>query len=76
MKNFLKLDWVLGAAIALLLGVGMLALYSVSFSGNTLMTDHFYRQLGAAVFGISLMLALAFLITGCSVTTARNYISR
>lgn len=60
MRNFLKLDWVLGAAIALLLGVGMLALYSVSFSGNTLMTDHFYRQLEAAAVGIFLMLAFSF----------------
>jgi len=59
-KNFLKLDWVLGAAIALLLGVGILALYSVSFSGNTLVADHFYRQMEAAAVGIFLMLAFAF----------------
>lgn len=60
MKNFLKLDWVLGAAIVLLLGVGTLALYSVSFSGNTLVTDHFYRQLESAVVGIFLMLVFSF----------------
>jgi rod shape determining protein RodA len=59
-KNFLKLDLVLGAAIALLLGVGILALYSISFSGNVLVTDHFYRQLEAAVVGIFLMLIFSF----------------
>jgi rod shape determining protein RodA len=59
-KNFLKLDLVLSAAIALLLGVGILALYSVSFSGNVLVTDHFYRQLEAAVAGIILMLFFSF----------------
>lgn len=60
MKNFLKLDWVLGAAIALLLGVGILALYSVSFFGNTLVADHFYRQLAAILLGIISMLIFSF----------------
>jgi rod shape determining protein RodA len=60
MKNFLKLDLILGAAIALLLGVGILALYSVSFFENVLVTEHFYRQLEAVVIGIFLMLALSF----------------
>lgn len=59
-KNFLKLDWVLGAVIALLLGVGILALYSVSFFGNTSAADQFYHQLGAVIIGIFLMLTLSF----------------
>jgi rod shape determining protein RodA len=59
-KNFLKLDLVLSAAIALLFGVGILALYSVSFSGNVFLADHFYRQLEAAVVGIFLMLVFSF----------------
>ncbi len=50
----------MGAAIALLLGVGILALYSVSFLENALVTDHFYRQLASILLGIILMLIFSF----------------
>lgn len=60
MRNFLKLDWVLAAATALLLTIGLLALYSVSFAGDTMVADHFYRQLETVAVGIILMLVFSF----------------
>ena len=35
MKNFLKLDWLLVVTIVLLLGIGLMALYSVSFASGS-----------------------------------------
>lgn len=60
LKNFLKLDWVLTAAVFLLITIGMLSLYSISLAGEAQNTDHFYKQLLAIFLGVVFMLALSF----------------
>lgn len=59
MKSFLKYDWVLIAAAALLLTSGFIALYSVSLEGSSFNLDQFFRQSGALVLGAILAVALA-----------------
>jgi len=55
--KILKSDWVLIAAAAILLGMGLLALYSISVSKNNLEgTNFFVRQMVAAFIGVVAML--------------------
>lgn len=58
LRTFFKLDWMLVAVIVLLLGVSLLALYSLSTAGGV---DYFFRQLVFSGLGVSLMLFAAFL---------------
>lgn len=59
--KILKLDWILIAATLLLLGVGLLALYSISVSqiNADIKTSFFIKQVTAFVIGIVLMFILA-----------------
>ncbi len=58
LRTLFKLDWILLAIVALLLGVSLLALYSLSTAGGV---DYFFRQLVFSGLGVSLMLFAAFL---------------
>jgi len=58
-NKFLKLDWILIAAMILLLGIGILTIYSVSFQDPVLGLLNFKKQLGSAVLGLVLMFFFA-----------------
>lgn len=58
LRTFFKLDWILLATVALLLGVSLLALYGLSVAGGT---DYFLRQLIFCGLGIGVLLFAAFL---------------
>ncbi|MCX6761489.1 MAG: rod shape-determining protein RodA [Candidatus Moranbacteria bacterium] len=60
MQKFFKLDWVILTAIALLLVIGFLALYSVSRGDAGTDLGNFKRQLISATVGIILMFSIAF----------------
>jgi len=60
MNNFLKLDWVTLVVIFLLIGIGLVALYSVSFTENKFEAKYFQKQIAAVVIGIALMAFLSF----------------
>lgn len=57
LRTFSKFDWVLVLAALLLLGVGLLALYSLSSSGGI---DYFFKQSIFAVLGLGGMAFIAF----------------
>jgi len=59
-KNFLKFDWILLAAVFLLISLGMVALYSISSTGGNLNLDHFNKQLVSISIGTVLMLFFSF----------------
>ncbi len=57
LKNILRIDWVLFAAVLLLLGLGLAALYPISHSEHILNrgdASHFLRQAVFAVIGLFL----------------------
>ncbi|MEK7574852.1 MAG: FtsW/RodA/SpoVE family cell cycle protein, partial [Patescibacteria group bacterium] len=60
MNNLLKLDWITLVVIFLLIGMGLVALYSVSFVENKFETRYFQKQIIAIVIGIGLMAFLSF----------------
>lgn len=60
MNKLLKLDWVSLIVIALLLVIGLLALYSVSIGGDKSGLEQFYRQILTGGAGVLLMIILAF----------------
>lgn len=60
MNNFLKLDWITLVVIFLLIGMGLVALYSVSFVENKFEAKYFQKQIIAIVIGIGLMAFLSF----------------
>jgi rod shape determining protein RodA len=60
MNKFLKLDWVLLSSVFLLLALGLLALYSISFDGSILQPLNFEKQIVSIFIGIVLMLIFAF----------------
>ncbi len=60
MKNFLKLDWLLVVTIVLLLGIGLMALYSVSFASGSFNPNNFYKQIIAILLGFALFLFFSF----------------
>jgi len=55
MRNIFKLDWVLLIAVALLVIIGLTALYSVSAVGDTMNLDHFKKQVVATIIGFGLI---------------------
>lgn len=57
LRIFFKFDWIVIAAIALLLGVSLLALYSLSVVANA---DYFFKQSIFVVFGLMVMFITAF----------------
>lgn len=57
-RGIIKLDWVIVCSIVLLLGVGLLALYSLSASGGV---NYFSKQLIFSGLGIGVMLFAASL---------------
>jgi len=60
MKNLFKLDWIILTAVALLLLVGLLALYSLSFDGNSLNLTNFKKQLISLAIGMGALFFFAF----------------
>lgn len=58
LRTFFKLDWILLATVALLLGVSLLTLYGMSAPAGT---DYFLRQLIFSGLGIGVLLFAAFL---------------
>lgn len=56
LRTFLKLDWALIAVTLLTLGMGLLALYSLSTGGS----NYFFRQSIFSVFGLGIMFFTAF----------------
>ena len=61
MNKFFKLDWVLIFSVMLLLVVGLLVIYSISFDGSVLNATHLKTQIAAIIIGFALMFFLAFL---------------
>ena len=59
MNKLFKLDWILIISIFLLLSIGFIALYSISFVGNILDTSNLFKQAVSIVFGLFFMFALA-----------------
>lgn len=59
MYRLSKLDWVLNAAVLLLVAFGLAALWSISFEGAAFQGANFEKQLVSLVIGISAMLFLA-----------------
>lgn len=60
MNSFLKLDWVIIIIVILLISLGLLALYSVSFVENNFNSSYFQKQITAIVIGLAAMFFLAF----------------
>ncbi len=59
-SNFFKLDWILITAILLLMTIGLLVLYSISFTGAVFNGGNFQKQIIAISLGIVIMFILAF----------------
>lgn len=57
-KRLFQFDWILFAAMLLLLGVSLLSLYSLSSGGGT---NYFLKQLVFAIIGVGIMFLVAFL---------------
>lgn len=60
MNKFFKLDWILIISIALLLVIGLLVIYSISFDGSVLDATNLQKQIISIVIGFGLMFFLAF----------------
>ncbi|MFA7319607.1 MAG: rod shape-determining protein RodA [Parcubacteria group bacterium] len=60
MNKFFKLDWVLIISIMLLLVIGLLVIYSISFDGSVLKSANLERQVVAIAIGFASMFFLAF----------------
>jgi rod shape determining protein RodA len=60
MKNILKLDWIALISVFLLIAIGMIALFSISYQDGRLQLDNFYKQLVSLVVGLVALFALAF----------------
>lgn len=58
LRTFLKFDWALVAVTLLLLGVGLLVLYSLSIGSGV---DYFFKQSIFSVLGLGVMLFVSFL---------------
>jgi rod shape determining protein RodA len=59
-SKFLKLDWLIIASTMLLLGIGLITLYSVSFIEGSFNAANFYKQILAISIGMGLMLFFSF----------------
>lgn len=60
MNNFLKLDWVLVVSVLLLLAIGIIILYSISFNGAVLDASNLQKQIISIVIGLGLMSFFSF----------------
>jgi rod shape determining protein RodA len=60
MNSLIKLDWVIIIIVVLLIGIGLLALYSVSFTDNVFNSSYFHKQIIAVAIGLLVMFFLAF----------------
>ena len=60
MNSFLKLDWIIVIIVVLLISMGLIALYSVSFVENSFNPLYLQKQIAAIVIGLFLMLFLSF----------------
>lgn len=60
MNKFLKLDWLMVFTVALLAGIGLAALYSISFVDGNLALNQFKKQVIFIVLGVVIMLTLSF----------------
>jgi rod shape determining protein RodA len=60
MNKFFKLDWVLNISVLLLLVIGLLALYSISFDGAVLKSGNLKKQIVSILIGTGLATFLAF----------------
>jgi rod shape determining protein RodA len=60
MNKLLKLDWILIISIILLLMIGLLVLYSISFQGSVLDPSNLKKQLTSIAIGLVAMLSLPF----------------
>jgi rod shape determining protein RodA len=60
MNSFLKLDWVIIIVVILLVSLGLLALYSVSFVDNSFNSSYIQKQITAVFIGLAIMFFLSF----------------
>ena len=60
MHKLFKLDWILIISVLLLLAIGILALYSISFEGAVLDYSNLKKQSVSIAIGLTLMFFLAF----------------
>lgn len=60
LSRLFKIDWLLVASSVLLLSVGLLALYSISSSGENFSENVFLKQLLFALFSVAAMFFFAF----------------
>lgn len=59
-KEFFKIDWILVAAVLLILGIGVLTLYSLSLADPENLGNIFKKQLVFAGIGLVIMFVLSF----------------
>ena len=60
MNNFFKLDWILITSVLLLIIIGLLVLYSISFAGAVFNGGNLDRQIISISIGLGIMFFLAF----------------
>ena len=60
MSKLLKLDWILMISVVLLLSIGLLALYSISYEGSVFSGSYLAKQIISLIIGLSAMLFLSF----------------
>jgi rod shape determining protein RodA len=60
MYKFSKLDWVMTAAVMMLVAFGLAALWSISFEGASFIGANFQKQIISLVIGLVAMFFLAF----------------
>ncbi len=56
-----KQDWILTCIVILLVSVGLLAIYSTSFSSTGQNPDVFYKQLTFAIIGLIMLIGVSFI---------------
>jgi cell division protein FtsW (lipid II flippase) len=59
-NKFFKLDWIMMTAVVLLLAIGMVALYSISYEGAYFNSTNFNKQLLSSALGLILLFFLSF----------------
>ena len=60
MKNILKLDWIMMSAVILLLAIGLMALWSISFQDSVFNPGNFQKQITSILIGSVLLVLFAF----------------
>jgi rod shape determining protein RodA len=61
MNKLLKLDWILVTAVGMLLAIGLLALYSISYEGAVFNPSNLDKQIFAIAIGAILFFVLSFM---------------